>query len=259
MFDKLLALLRHAPHREPIEDLLWHATVDGTPLLRTLSPELQVQLRALTERFLADKHFYSGEEMELTLPMRVRVASLACLPVLHLGYEWLDAVHQVIIYPEVFVTHRKERDEFGLVHENDHVLSGEADDWGTLVFAWPEVEEAGQLHQGHNVVIHEVAHILDWRNGAFNGFPPLPHGMDARQWTADLSAAYEHLNQRLDSGAHAPINPYAATAPTEFFAVTSEYHFERPDLLRAAYPAVAKQLAQFYRGGSASDSVPDPA
>ena len=46
----------------------------------------------------------------------------------------------------------------------------------------------------------------------------------------------------------APIDPYAATAPEEFFAVASEYHFLAPGLLHNAYPAVASLLRRFYAG-----------
>ena len=50
----------------------------------------------------------------------------------------------------------------------------------------------------------------------------------------------------------AAIDPYAASAPEEFFAVVSEYHFLAPELLSAAYPEVARLTAQFYAGGRES-------
>jgi len=105
------------------------------------------------------------------------------------------------------------------------------------------------MQEGYNVVIHEIAHVLDMRNGAFNGFPPIPITMDAERWTADFTTAFDRLNRILDAGGEPPIDPYAATAPAEFFAVTSEYYFERPDILHNAFPAVHAQLARFYAGG----------
>jgi Mlc titration factor MtfA (ptsG expression regulator) len=44
-----------------------------------------------------------------------------------------------------------------------------------------------------------------------------------------------------------PIDDYALESPAEFFAVASEAFFEAPDLLEAAYPAVYRQLRDFYR------------
>jgi MtfA peptidase len=42
------------------------------------------------------------------------------------------------------------------------------------------------------------------------------------------------------------IDPYAAEAPDEFFAVVSEYHFSAPALLQQALPEVAFELQRFY-------------
>ena len=50
----------------------------------------------------------------------------------------------------------------------------------------------------------------------------------------------------MDAGGDSAIDPYAAEAPEEFFAVTSEYHFSAPALLAAEMPAVAAHLRRFY-------------
>jgi Mlc titration factor MtfA (ptsG expression regulator) len=42
------------------------------------------------------------------------------------------------------------------------------------------------------------------------------------------------------------MDPYAAEAPEEFFAVASEYHFTAPAVLEAAMPAVAAHLRRLY-------------
>ncbi|MDP2253183.1 MAG: zinc-dependent peptidase, partial [Thiobacillus sp.] len=42
-------------------------------------------------------------------------------------------------------------------------------------------------------------------------------------------------------------DPYATTNPAEFFAVLTEVFFETPRLLDAEYPAIYRQLQQFYR------------
>ncbi|MBV1788019.1 zinc-dependent peptidase [Marinobacterium sp. D7] len=254
MLDKLFAYLSAAHHKiESIEADRWYLLVDSVPLLRALSDPAQQKLKELVERFLADKKFFGGDGLEPDLEMALRVSALACLPVLNLGYHWLDDIREVGIYPEAFLVHHEEQDEFGVVHEGYEPLSGEAWEHGTLVLSWPDVLHSGLMTDGHNVVVHEIAHVLDARNGAFNGFPPLPKGMDATGWTRAFSNAFEGLNQQLDSGVEPQIDDYAATSPAEFFAVTSEYHFERPDILQNAFPEVAAQLEMFY-GRSGSDS-----
>lgn len=250
MLEKLLAYLNGAHQKiDTIDDALWQRVIAAVPLLRRLHGEEQALLKQFSERFLAEKRFFGGDGLEPDLEMAIRIAALTCLPVLHLGYDWLEEVHELVIYPDVFLVHHRERDEIGVVHEHYGPLSGQAWSHGTLVLSWPDVLGSGMMSLGHNVVIHEIAHVLDARNGAFNGFPPLPHSMDPKRWTDDLSAAFNDLNHALDAGLLTPIDPYAATSPTEFFAVCSEYHFERPDILQAAYPAVAAQLQRFYRHG----------
>jgi len=243
------SLARKSPRRFPIEEALWRQTVEALPLLATLPEEDLSHLRDMTARFLAEKGFFGGAGFEPNLEMAVRVAAMACLPVRHLGYHWLDAIVEVVLYPNQFLSNMEQIDEFGLVHKETEARSGEVWEHGTLVLAWPDVENSGRMQDGYNVVIHEIAHVLDMRNGACNGFPPIPITMDAERWTADFTTAFDRLNRILDAGGEPPIDPYAATAPAEFFAVTSEYYFERPDILYNAFPAVHAQLARFYAGG----------
>lgn len=251
VLEKLLAYLGASHQKvEAIDEGLWRKVCSSSPLLKALDAASQAQLKGFAEHFLAEKRFFGGDGLEPDLEMATRVAALACLPVLRLGYHWLDDIREVVIYPEAFLVHHTERDEYGVVHERYEPLSGEAWEHGTLVLSWPDVLRSGKLSTGHNVVAHEIAHILDSRNGAFNGFPPLRKGMDAARWTTDFSAAFAELNRQLDEDIAPLIDPYAATSPAEFFAVASEYHFERPDLLREAFPTVAAQLDLFYGGSN---------
>ncbi|MBS0330668.1 MAG: zinc-dependent peptidase, partial [Proteobacteria bacterium] len=59
--------------------------------------------------------------------------------------------------------------------------------------------------------------------------------------------AYADLCSRVDAGEDTAIDPYATADPAEFFAVLTEVFFETPALLDAEYPAVYRQLQQFYR------------
>ena len=46
---------------------------------------------------------------------------------------------------------------------------------------------------------------------------------------------------------HSDINPYGATNEAEFFAVVSEYFFERPGLLEEKNPELYKLLSTIFR------------
>ena len=78
-----------------------------------------------------------------------------------------------------------------------------------------------------------------------DGTPPLPRAWQ-RQWAQDFQHAYDAFCEIVDRGDDVAIDPYASEAPEEFFAVTSEYHFSAPHVLRAEMPEVAAHLERFY-------------
>jgi Mlc titration factor MtfA (ptsG expression regulator) len=226
-------------------------TIDALPGLACLDGARSERLLDYTGRFLADKHLVAAHDFALDHAMRTTVAQLACWTVLDLGYSWLSGWREVIVYPGAFRARRSDDDDAtGVVHEWDEELSGESWDQGPLILSWADLcLDLAQPEDLQNVVIHEVAHKLDARSGAADGAPPLPRSIDAREWAREFQAAYDHLCGVVDRDQRqALIDPYAASAPEEFFAVVSEYHFLAPDLLAAAYPEVARLTAGFYAG-----------
>ena len=150
---------------------------------------------------------------------------------------------------EQLIVDYEEEDEAGLVHSGRDLRVGEAWERGPLVISLRDVH-AQPAWEGYNVVIHECAHKLDMRNGSSDGFPPLHRDMSVRHWTGAFTQAYEDLRGRIERDEETPVDEYAAESPAECFAVFSEYFFEAPHILRAAYPAVYEQLVQFYRQDS---------
>jgi len=119
---------------------------------------------------------------------------------------------------------------------------------GPVILSWQDIErDMAHWRQGHNVVIHEIAHKLDYLNGSANGMPPLHYSMYSEQWTDTLSQAYECLNQRLQHHYGLCVDAYAATSPAEFFAVFSEYFFCAPEILHEHFQAVYQMLELYYR------------
>jgi Mlc titration factor MtfA (ptsG expression regulator) len=177
--------------------------------------------------------------------MRMAIAVQACILLLHLPDDWYDDWVEVIVYPDEFVPEVEWQDEFGVVHVGREVRAGEAWLRGPVVLSWAEIGE--DFADGMNVAIHEFAHKLDMLNGDADGFPPLHAGMDRSRWRDSFTVAYEDLCRQVDAGRPTAIDPYAAEAPGEFFAVLSEAFIERPEIVRTAYPDVYAQLAAFYR------------
>lgn len=230
----------------PLPDALWGAVLQEHPILAGLGEDEVPRLRELATLFLREKIFEPVKGLQLSEAMRLSIALQCCLPAMNLGPDWLDGWRTVIVYPGAFVRKREQFDGYGVMHEWEEALAGEAWERGPLILSWADVEASG-WGDGYNVAIHEIAHKLDLLNGEVDGFPPLHRGMGRKDWADALGAAFEDLGRRADAGEDTRIDPYAAEEPGEFFAVLSEYFFEQPEVVEAEYPAVYRQLAAFYR------------
>ena len=225
---------------------LWETAWRELPLLRGLATQERERLRDLSIVFLHEKSLEAAAGLRLDEQMRLLIALQACLPVLHLGLDWYSGWVSVIVYPDEFVPEREWVDEAGVVWVARVPHTGEAWEQGPVILSWSDVESGTQMN-GVNVVLHEFAHKLDMRNGSANGHPPLHADMSHAAWAAAFTDAYQDFGDRVDTGEHTRIDPYAAESPAEFFAVFSEAFFEIPEVVWEEYPRVYAQLRAFYR------------
>jgi Mlc titration factor MtfA (ptsG expression regulator) len=235
--------------RNPVDAELWQSVLHRLPILDGLNADELTRLQERAVLFLHDKHLTALPGVDLDDHARLRLAVQAQLPLLHLAdLNWYQGFHEIVLYPDDFISPQRHRDANGIEHEWSAEHSGEAWLQGPVILAWPGVESSGQW-DGYNLVIHELAHKLDMLNGDANGLPPLHSHMRVSDWAEAMQSAYDQLNAQLDADpdAETAIDPYAAENPAEFFAVTSEYFFSSPDLLHNAFPEVYAQLALFYR------------
>lgn len=226
-----------------VPDDLWRKTIAAHPFLDALTVAEKITLKTIVEAFLAEKEFSTAGDLDLTDEICVSIAAQGCLPILNLGLgayrEWIG----IVVYPDEFVVPRHIKDESGVIHEYDEVLSGEAWEGGPLIISWHDVQMAGD---GYNVVIHEFAHKLDMLNGEADGMPALHSGITETEWEAKFAAAYDDFCQRVDSGEDTPIDPYASTDLAEFFAVLTESFFGIPGVVAGEYPAIYGLLCRYY-------------
>lgn len=235
---------QHAPESPPIQ---WQDAL-AIPLLAPLSDSEQQRLILLASDFLHQKRIIPLQGLALTSVMEQRIALLFCLPVLKLGIEWLNGFHEVLIYPGPFIVNDEWQDDIGLVHAGPVVQSGQSWDQGPIILNWQEVQDSFDL-SGFNLVIHEVTHKLDIRNGGeATGVPPIPL-RDVVEWETQLHAAMEALQDEIDQVGvdAASMDPYAAQDPTECFAVLSEYFFSAPELLFERFPTLYGCFSRFYQ------------
>jgi Mlc titration factor MtfA (ptsG expression regulator) len=224
----------------------FRSAVARLPILHGLDSDELARLRTLASRFLHDKRYTAAGGATPDRSVELAIALQACLLILNLRPDSYRGWREIVLYPDAFLKPQKHVDAAGVVHEGRDVLSGESWHNGPLILSIADVLAGGQ-GSGHNVVLHEFAHKLDMLNGRADGFPPLHRGMDSSAWTRDFKTAYDDFCLHVRYYMTNAINPYAATNPAEFFAVLTEVFFETPATLFTQYPAVYRQMQQFYR------------
>lgn len=249
--------------RRAIPEPLWQQTLAALPFVAARSTDDLQRLRRLVSLFLDRKEFMGAAGFVVDDATALSVAVQACLPVLELGVEQYDGFVGIVMHADAVVARRETTDEHGIVHHYDETLAGEAMEGGPVMLSWTDVQAAADLDadadadadaspRAYNVVIHEFAHVLDMRDGAPDGVPWLPSAKARADWLAVLMPAYDRFCERVVCGYDSVLDPYAAEAPDEYFAVASEAFFVTPAALKEEQPALYRLLASYYRQDPAS-------
>ncbi len=232
-----------------------------------LSPADRAELRRHVQVFLAEKSFEGCAGLEITDEMRVLIAAQACMLLLHRDTNYYPTVSTILVYPSAYLARGRRVGPGGVVTEGSGMRLGEMAvgvtsplGAGPIVLAWDSVlAGARDIHDGHNVVLHEFAHALDAEAGGVDGAPALGDRSMYTAWARVLGAEYQRLVADLQSRHRGVLDPYGATSPAEFFAVTTEAFFETPHALKDHHPDLYEQLASFYRQDPAAGTPSAPA
>lgn len=194
---------------------------------------------------LLDKRWEAAHGFAVDDEMRVTVAAQAAL--LYLGHDDEPAtnVTAVVIHPTTIVLRGERPGPFpGVMTDAPMAAHGHTSARGPVYIAWDAVERELRTEPRHgNVILHEFAHKIDALNGTFDGTPRLADAEQLREWV-EVCTAELALLRRGDTGV---LRPYAATNPSEFFAVATEVFFEQSLALQAQKPRLYDVLARFYR------------
>lgn len=222
------------------------------PLARELPAGQQLRLKKHIQVLLAEVPFVGCAGLEVNDEVRVTIAAQAAFLLLGRGGSFSN-LREVLVYPGHFVVPRSEVGAGGVVHEARDVLAGQSWQRGQVIVAWDAVlDGAVDAHDGVNVVMHEFAHQLDQDTGPANGAPYVGRGTVQQAWARVMNREFDELRARLARAESTLIEPYAATSPAEFFAVTTELFFERPEALAGERPELYEQLKRCYRLDPAS-------
>lgn len=170
---------------------------------------------------------------------RVLIASGAIIPIFNFpGWEYRN-LHEVLLYPDSFDhEYRQEgqgRNVLGMVGSGamNHVM----------ILSQFELRQAFVNKTGKdNTAIHEFVHLLDKTDGDIDGIPEaLLNKKYIVPWLQLMQREIELIKENRSD-----INPYGATSEAEFFAVVSEYFFERPGLLKEKHPELHALLEKIF-------------
>jgi Mlc titration factor MtfA (ptsG expression regulator) len=197
--------------------------------------------------FLAEKHFVGCGELEITDEIRVTIAAQACVLLLHRQTDYYPGLHSILVYPAAYVAKATRRLAGGIVEEGFDVRLGESWHHGSVVLSWDDVRrDSADIRAGHNVALHEFAHQLDTSAGQGDNSAVLQRQSTFIAWARVLHKNYLKLQQDLTSNRPTLLGSYAGQDPAEFFAVATEYFFERPKYLQKTYPDLYQELSNFY-------------
>jgi Mlc titration factor MtfA (ptsG expression regulator) len=211
----------------------------------------QQRLRELVQVFVAEKHWEGCGGLELDDEIRVTIAGSACQLLLGRDHDLFAEVESILVYPSAVLAREQPRGTFdpGVTpSRSDQPVLGLAVHGGAVVVAWDSaLHGARDAKDGHNVVIHELAHKIDFLDGDADGTPPLPDGAARRAWATAFAPAYLAHVQRAERGKRSFLDDYAITNEAEYFAVATEAFFEKPRALARELPDVYARLRDFYR------------
>lgn len=208
----------------------------------TLSADEQRRFEQQIQIFLSEVRV-TGIKTEVNDKIRLLVAASAVIPIF--GYkEWeYDNLGEVLIFPGAF------DDNFNFTKGKRRILgmvgSGALDD--IMILSKPAlIEGFSNDKDKKNVGIHEFAHLIDSKDGAFDGVPlNLPHKY-AQPW---LDLMYKEI-EKIKTG-NSNLRVYGATNEAEFFAVATEYFFEHPFDLEQDHPKLYDMLEVIFNQDTA--------
>jgi Mlc titration factor MtfA (ptsG expression regulator) len=249
----MFAWLRHRRRRDALRrrpfPAEWRAFIEkNVPYVGCLPPEDREELLEYVQIFLAEKHFEGCGGLQITDEVRVTIAAQACVLLLHRQTEVYPQLVSILVYPTTYLAPGGRHTADGLIDDGPQARLGESRARDVVVLAWDSVlSGAADIHDGHNVVLHEFAHQLDQESGLGNGAPVLPRRSMYVAWARVLGHEFDQLVRDTELNHRTLIDQYGATNPAEFFAVVTETFFEKPRQLRSKHPELYLQLQQFYR------------
>ena len=192
----------------------------------------------LLEAFLSDVNI-EGIGITIEPIDRLLVASSAVIPTFGFDHWKYKNLGTVLLYPDTF--NKDFQFEGGARNIMGMVGTGYMN--GQMILSRSALLQGFSVSSDkENTAIHEFVHLLDKSDGATDGIPEnlMPHQYII-PW---VKMIHQEIN-KIEQG-KSDINPYAITNEAEFFAVVSEYFFEKPTQFKEKHPDLYQVLSSTF-------------
>jgi Mlc titration factor MtfA (ptsG expression regulator) len=171
---------------------------------------------------------------------KVYIAASAIIPIFKFpDWEYIN-LNEVLLYPDSF------SEDFELEGSGRNMLGlvGTGPYQNIMILSKTELRNGfTNKTSKQNTAIHEFVHLIDKTDGEVDGIPEV---LLSKQYVLPwLDLVQRKIKQIIDEDSD--INPYGATSRAEFFAVASEYFFEKPDLLQSKHPELYQMLIKIFQ------------
>ncbi|MFD2285507.1 peptidase [Pedobacter petrophilus] len=180
-----------------------------------------------------------GVGLDMTTLDELLIASSAVIPIFGFADWQYKNLGSVLLYPDTF----NKDFQFEGDERNIAGMVGTGYMNGQMILSRAALRHGFSKSAGkENTAIHEFVHLLDKSDGATDGVPENLMGHEyTLPWVKMMHAEMEKIEDNKSD-----INPYAITNEAEFFAVVSEYFFEKPELLKDKHPDLYHALSRIF-------------
>lgn len=212
--------------------------LENVQFYQQLQPREKIRYENRIAAFLAATHI-EGVGTTIDPLDRLLVASSAVIPVFGFPDWRYQNLTNVLLYPDTFNT------DFQFEGGSRNILGMVGTGYlnGQMVLSRSALRQGFSASAGkENTGIHEFVHLIDKSDGATDG---IPENLMKHEYALPWVKMMHQEIQRIEQG-KSDINPYAVTNEAEFFAVVSEYFFEKPQLFKDKHPDLYNMLANAF-------------
>lgn len=199
-----------------------------------LSPEGQRRFEGDVAVFLAEHRIVGPQGAEVPEEVKLMIAAGAAM----LGHgradwEW-PRVRDIVVHPTQWNADGEPGDH--------HAIAGQVHAQGPVLLSRKQIRFGFRKSDGENVVLHELAHVLDLADGSADGSPDGFAWRSVPGWDGLVRSRLKAVRR----GKGGPLRAYAGTNEAELFAVAVEVFFEQPARLRKQDPELYEAMATLF-------------